>query len=164
MGHVWLVGMMGSGKTTVGAMVAEMLELPFVDTDSDVVTATGRTIAEMFDEGEHVFREAETRVLSSVASRERSVVSTGGGAILSEENVSTMRRSGTIVLLDVDVATIVERIDIEDERPLLRDEAAIAAILAERTEIYETVADHVVSVMNRTPQNIADEVAACVDM
>jgi shikimate kinase len=164
MGHVWLVGMMGSGKTTVGVLAAQILGLPFVDTDAVVMESTGRTISELFAEGEAVFRGAESDVIASTAGIRRSVVATGGGAILSRENVAVMSGSGTIVLLHVDAETIAERVDLTLDRPLLNSPGAVARVLADRLSIYEDVADHVVSTVGRSPREVAMEVAACVDM
>jgi shikimate kinase len=164
MGHIWLVGMMGSGKTTVGVLAAQILGLPFVDTDAVVMESTGRTINELFAEGEAVFRSAESDVIASTADIQRSVVATGGGAILSSDNVTIMSGSGTIVLLHVDAETITERVEFMEDRPLLNSPGAVARILADRLSIYEDVADHVVSTVGRSPQDVAMEVAACVDM
>lgn len=164
MGHIWLVGMMGSGKTTVGVLVAQILGLPFIDTDTVVMESTGCTISELFSRAEGVFRDAESDVIAASADVARSVIATGGGAILSEENVSTMSGSGTIVLLNVDAGTIAERIDLTADRPLLGSPGDVARILADRLSIYENVADHVVSTVGRSPREVAEEVAACVDM
>ncbi|MEN8040311.1 MAG: shikimate kinase [Actinomycetota bacterium] len=164
MGHIWLVGMMGSGKTTVGVLTAQNLKVPFVDTDATVMETTGQTIGELFAVGESVFREAEARAIAAVATRPDSVVATGGGAILSTENVSVMRGSGTIVLLDVDAETIATRVEVRADRPLLDSPDAIARVLTERLSLYEDAADYVVSTIGREPTRIAMEVAACVDM
>ncbi len=164
MGHIWLVGMMGSGKTTVGVLVAQILGLPFIDTDAFVMESTGYTINELFSRGEDVFRDAESDVIASGAEGARSVIATGGGAILSVENVATMSGSGTIILLHVDVGTIAERVDLTTDRPLLDTPGAVARILADRLSIYEDAADHVVSTVGRSPADVAEEVAACVDM
>lgn len=164
MTHIWLVGMMGSGKTTVGVLAAQILGLPFVDTDTVVMESTSRTIDELFAEGEAEFREAEAEVIASTADAQRSVVATGGGAILSEENVAIMSDSGTIVLLQVDAETIAERVDTTAHRPLLGPPGAVERILAARLSIYEDVADHVIATVGRSPREVAMEVTACADM
>ena len=103
-------------------------------------------------------------MIASTADIQRSVVATGGGAILSSDNVTIMSGSGTIVLLHVDAETITERVEFMEDRPLLNSPGAVARVLADRLSIYEDVADHVVSTVGRSPQDVAMEVAACVDM
>lgn len=164
MGHIWLIGMMGSGKTTVGVLAAQILTRPFLDTDAMVMSSTGRTIPELFEESEATFRTAEASVLATAAAEPDAVIASGGGSILSRENVVEMQKSGEIVLLDVDAETIAERITPGDNRPLLRNVGEIEKILAERAEVYSTVAQYVVSTVGRSPHEIAWEVAECVDM
>jgi shikimate kinase len=164
MGHIWLVGMMGSGKTTVGVLVAQILGRPFVDTDDAVMERTGRTIPELFDDSEATFRGAESMVIAETAVLADSVVATGGGSILSQDNIDIMERSGTIVLLEADEKTIAQRAETAADRPLLDDAHAIGRILAERAEAYHQAAGHTVSTAGRTPDEIAGEVASCVDM
>jgi shikimate kinase len=155
--------MMGSGKTTVGVLAAQILDRPFVDTDAAVMADTGRTIPELFAESESVFRREESLVIASAATRRPSVIASGGGSILSRDNVRVMTISGTIVLLDVDADTIAKRIAVGDDRPLVTNEEAIVRILGERTDVYRSVAQHTVATVGRTPQEVAMEVAACVD-
>jgi shikimate kinase len=164
MGHIWLIGMMGSGKTTVGMLTAQMLNKPFVDTDVTVMTTTGRTIPELFEENEEEFRMAESIAIGDAAGGEDSIIATGGGAILSDDNVTMMRRSGSVILLAVDAATVVERVDIDESRPLLSTTESVERILAERADVYNTVAHHVVQTVGRTPKEIAVDVTSCVDM
>ncbi len=164
MGHIWLIGMMGSGKTTTGVLAAQILDRPFVDTDDVVMAKTERTITELFKESETTFREAESIVIAETAAHTDSVVATGGGSVLLQENVDIMERSGTIVLLEADEETIAQRAEVAADRPLLSDEHAIRRILAERTEAYRLVARYTVSTIGRAPSEVAEEVASCVDM
>jgi shikimate kinase len=163
MGHIWLVGMMGSGKTTVGVLAAQLLGRPFVDTDASVVTNTGRTIPDLFAIGESAFRAAESEAITAAAENADSVIATGGGSILSEDNVTIMRASGSLVLLDVDAQTIRDRIDFSTSRPLLQSADSVDLLLAERADAYNTVAQHIVPTVGRVPGEIAMEVASCVD-
>jgi len=164
MGHIWLIGMMGSGKTTVGVIAAQILERPFLDTDAMVMSNTGKTIPELFDESEAIFRDAESAAVAAAAIESDAVVASGGGSILSEDNVAVMKGSGTIVLLEVDAATITERVDVGENRPLLHNAESIKRILAERDDVYGNAAQRIVATVGRTPQDIAMEVASCVDM
>jgi len=164
MGHIWLIGMMGSGKTTVGILIGQLLNMPFVDTDVTVTITTGRTIPELFEESEDAFRIAETVEIVNAAGGEDSVIATGGGAILANGNVALMRASGTVVLLTVDATTVIERVEIDESRPLLPTTESVERILAERADVYNTVAHHVVQTVGRTPEEIAVDVTSCVDM
>jgi shikimate kinase len=164
MGHIWLIGMMGSGKTTTGVLVARILDRPFIDTDAAVMVETGMTIPELFDESESTFREAESVAITRVAGQADAVIATGGGSILARENVTIMEGTGTIVLLDADAGTIAERVARTTDRPLLADGDSIEHILDKRAGVYRSVARHVVSTVGRTADEVASEVASCVDM
>jgi shikimate kinase len=163
MGHVWLIGMMGTGKTTVGAIVAEQRELPLHDTDATVMATTGRTIPELFADSETTFRDAERRVIADLATAPDSVIATGGGAVLDPRNVETMRGSGRIVLLTATTTAIRERVGDDDERPLLADDGAVERIAAERRSLYAGAAELTVDTSGRNPASIAEEVIAWLD-
>jgi shikimate kinase len=164
MDHLWLIGMMGTGKTTVGAIVAERLSLPLVDTDAEVMEQSGKTIPELFTESEATFRQWESEVITTIATGRVSVVSTGGGAILEPSNVETMRGSGTTILLTADVAELDRRLHTDDgvARPLHVDQAGLQQLGADRMSTYIAAADHVVDTTARTPHEAAKEVLACV--
>ena len=119
MSHIWLIGMMGSGKTTIGAIVAERLELPLVDTDGMVMERSGRTIPEIFDESEEAFRNLEAGVVREVADGPAAVISTGGGVVVDDRNVALMRSSGVTLLLDASIDELVARIGMDEHRPLV---------------------------------------------
>lgn len=164
MGHIWLIGMMGSGKSTVGEMAANLLDRPFVDTDSAVVTVTGRTIPDLFGESEALFRETESLVIAEASTDRAAVIASGGGAILSSANVDVMTATGMIILLDVDATSVIERLSMDQERPLLNVEADVHRLLSERSDLYRAAAHQVVQTVGRTPAEIATEVATCADM
>jgi shikimate kinase len=164
MGHIWLIGMMGSGKTTSGVLVAQILDRPFVDTDHAVMARTEKTIPDLFELSEATFRDAESTVIAETAALADAVVATGGGSVLSQGNIDIMEGSGTIVFLDADEETIVQRTEIAADRPLLPDVPAIRRLIAERSETYHLAAAHTVSTIGRTPNEVAEEVAMCVDM
>jgi shikimate kinase len=162
--HVVLVGMMGSGKSTVGPIVAARLGRRYADTDAEVEKAAGSTVAELFERKcERHFREEESRVLEEVLSGAApAVVSVGGGAVLDRSNRKKMAESGTVVWLRATPATLVERLSAQQAaaRPLLAGdpEGAIARLEGERRPLYQEVADVVVDVDYLS----ADEVAAAV--
>jgi shikimate kinase len=163
MGHVWLVGMMGVGKTTVGALVAERLGLPLVDSDGMVMERTGRTIPDLFDDGEEVFRSAERAAIAEIASAADCVVSTGGGAVLDDANVAAMRSAGRVVLLRADLPELIDRIAGGKGRPLATAPSDIGVIAEARATRYREVADHTVDTSGRSPEEVADEVVAWLD-
>ncbi len=164
MGHLWLIGMMGSGKTTIGKHVSIRLGLPFIDTDDRVVATSGRTIAELFAVGEASFRELERTTISEIAAFNDHVVSTGGGVVLDERNVATMHETGTTVLLDAEPHVLEERVKGSTERPLLTGGRPLSEIAGERAPIYRDAADVVVDTSGRTVRDIVKEVAACAPM
>ena len=161
MGHIWMIGMMGTGKTTVGALVAEQLTRPFADLDTEIMVHTGRTIPELFQAGEERFREMESMVLARLAEGEPSVISTGGGSILRPSNVDIMRRTGTLVLLTASTAEISDRIGIAVDRPLATGTSALSDLATSRDASYEDAADATVDTDGKSPDSVAEEVVAC---
>jgi shikimate kinase len=152
-GPVVLVGLMGSGKTTVGRRLAARLDLPFVDADDAVEASTGRTVAELFAaRGEDGFRDVEADVLATLlAGPEPVVVAAGGGVVLREANRARLAADDvTVVWLDADPAFLASRIERKDHRPLLAGEETPRAVLtrlhAERAALYAEVADLTVEV------------------
>jgi shikimate kinase len=161
MGHIWMIGMMGTGKTTVGALVAEHLSRPFSDLDTEIMVHTGRTIPELFQAGEERFREMESMVLARLAEGDPGVVSTGGGAVLRSSNVEIMERTGTVVLLTASVDEITDRLGDGDGRPLANGASSLADLSTRRLESYENAAHFTVSTDGKSPQAVAQEVVAC---
>ncbi len=147
MDHIWLIGMMGSGKSTVGRCLADRLGRPLYDIDAIIEDAVGSTVSELFERaGEAAFREQERRAIANVAGLPPGVVATGGGAVLDERNVDTMKSAGSIVLLAADVEVVAERIGGGNDRPLLAggDGGALHSIANERDARYRAAADVVV--------------------
>lgn len=156
--------MMGTGKTTVGALVAERLGRPFVDLDTEIMEHTGRTIPGLFAASEERFREAESTVLALLAGADPSVYSTGGGSVARPTNVEVMKRTGTLVLLTASVETIVARIGDDPMRPLAREPRSLADLASDREAIYDEAADHVIDTEGKEPGTVAEEVLACSGM
>ena len=113
-----LIGLPGSGKTTVGGLLARQVGLPFRDCDPQVERLAGRTVAQLFSGGEECFRRWETAALQALCAGEDCVLATGGGAVLRPENRALLRRSGVLFWLDRPVADIERTLEIES-RPLL---------------------------------------------
>ena len=137
---VVLVGMMGSGKTAIGRALAATLDVPFVDSDAAIEEAAAATIPEIFArDGEAFFRLRETEVLKRLLAGPPGVVSTGGGAFMSDENRNAIADMGVAVWLDASLDTLWERVRHKDTRPLLRTanpKATLTQIFEERTPIY----------------------------
>jgi len=162
--HLVLVGLMGAGKSTVGACCAERLDRPFVDTDDEIV----RRAAMPFDEiwrtgGEARFRELEREVIADVcASPDPLVIASGGGAIVDAGNRRRLRETGVVVWLRAPTAVLAARVGDGATRPLLAGdpEGALARLGAARRDAYEASADAVVDTEDRAVDEVADAVLA----
>jgi shikimate kinase len=135
-----LVGMMGAGKSSIGRKLAQTLEIPFVDADTEIETAAGMTIPEIFaSQGEPYFRAGEARVISRLLEGGPQVLATGGGAFMREETREAVRAKGISVWLNADYDVLVRRIKRRSDRPMLKtaDPAGtLKALIAERYPIY----------------------------
>ncbi|MEE8497535.1 MAG: shikimate kinase [Acidimicrobiia bacterium] len=152
---IWLIGMMGSGKSTVAPLVAAALDCEWVDADAVIEEEAGRSIIELFGESEASFRAVEVDVIRSLAGG-HAVVATGGGAIMTEA-ADIMRASGLVVWLRATIGTLRARIGTGEERPLLADGfAAIEQIDGLRRDRYAGLADVVVDTDDRSPEEIAE--------
>lgn len=141
-----LIGIMGAGKSTLGAQLAEHLGISFVDTDSAVVTRTGRDIAQIFSkEGEAEFRRLESEALQEALTGGYSVIACGGGIVESPSNRELLSKC-TVVYLSVSAQTAALRCGDGEDRPMLGAdiESSIARLLDTRVPIYEEIADFVV--------------------
>jgi len=160
--HVLLVGMMGSGKSTVGRIVASRLRRPFLDSDADVERRTGKSVPEIFAErGERAFRAEERAALGTVlACGVPSVVAVAGGAVLDPEVRRRVRSAGVVVWLDVAPSALFRRIGNGAGRPLLGTDPAgtLARLDSIRRPVYRELADVVIDVACRRPDAIAEEV------
>jgi len=142
-----LVGLMGSGKTTIGKAVARRLELPFLDTDHEIERRTGVKIPTIFDvEGEAGFRRREALTIAELMAAPCVVLATGGGAVLDAESRAMMKRHGWVVYLDVPVRQLYERTRNDPNRPLLRVAdplGKLEELRAQRDPLYREVADFI---------------------
>jgi shikimate kinase len=137
---VVLVGMMGSGKTAIGRTLAQVLDVPYVDSDAEIESAANATIAEIFDKsGESFFRDREAEVIARLLQSRPCILSTGGGAYLAQRNRAAISDHGVAVWLDADLDLLWERVRHKDTRPLLRTanpKATLAALFEDRNPIY----------------------------
>lgn len=121
--HIFLIGFMGSGKSTVGALLAERLNLPFLDTDKEIEKKEGKSVNEIFSkDGEAVFRKMEMDFLGGLKSQSPSVIAVGGGLPTIENALPLMHEIGLVIYLNTSLLTLLKRLREEkDQRPLLRD-------------------------------------------
>ncbi|MBE9029440.1 shikimate kinase [filamentous cyanobacterium LEGE 11480] len=156
--NVYLIGMMGSGKTTIGQRFAEALEYRYFDTDQLIETAAKQPVTQIFAEsGEPVFRELETNTLQALSSMTRCTIATGGGIILKPENWGYLR-NGVIVWLDVPVDVLYDRLQADTTRPLLQQgdlREQLEILDASRRSIYSQADIHLPITATDTPAQIA---------
>lgn len=165
--RIVLVGYRGTGKTTVGPILAARLGWSFFDCDDVLEQSTGRTVSELFrTEGEAGFRDRETAVLADLCGRERVVIATGGGAVLRETNRAVIRRGGVVAWLTAPAEVIHRRLTDDPHtaarRPALTtgglDE--VVNLLAVREPLYRAVADLTLDSTNRSPDELATDILA----
>ncbi len=136
--NVVLIGMPGSGKSTVGSILAEKLGKSFIDTDQEIVKAAGKEITEIFAlEGEERFRDRETVAILDASKKTSSIISTGGGAILRDKNVSALKNNGKIYFIDRPLSALLPT----DDRPLANSKEMIKKRFNERYDLYLSVCD-----------------------
>jgi shikimate kinase len=159
--NIVLTGFMGTGKTEVGRVIARKLGYVLIDVDGEIEKSQKMKIADIFREcGELAFRDIESSVIRSLSERERTVISTGGGAVLRQENMDNLRKQGMIFCLKASAGTIYDRTRRSNDRPLLRVEDPLAKInelLVARQPYYEK-ADMVIDTEGKSPVQVAEEI------
>jgi shikimate kinase len=161
---VVLVGPPGAGKTTVGALVAARLAVPFRDTDADVESQTGRSVADIFvDSGEDEFRALERAAVARALAEHEGVLAVGGGAVL-DEGTRAILADHAVVFLSVEVKDAASRVGFNRDRPLLlgNPRAQWLRLMEARRPLYEQVAVATVPTDGRTPDEVADDVVQAV--
>jgi shikimate kinase len=165
-GNIFLVGMMGAGKTTLGKALAQRLAREFFDTDRVLVERTGVAVATIFDiEGEPGFRRREALALAELAQRSECVVATGGGIVLAPENRQAMRAAGTVIYLRARLENLWERTRHDSTRPLLSTpdpRGTLARLLEEREPLYREAAHLVVETGSQSAATLVNRVAAAL--
>ncbi|MFJ5552340.1 shikimate kinase [Streptomyces sp. NPDC093225] len=161
-----LVGPMGSGKSTVGALLAERLGAPYRDTDADIVAAQGREISEIFvDEGEPYFRQLEKAAVAAAVAEHRGILALGGGAVL-DEDTRALLAGQPVVYLSMDVEEAVRRVGLGAARPLLavNPRRQWRELMEARRHLYTDVARVEVATDNRTPEEVAEAILDALEL
>lgn len=162
MTSIFLVGPMGSGKSTVGRALARKIGYRFIDSDREIEARCGVDIPTIFDyEGESGFRERESRIIDELTSLPGVVLATGGGAILRPENRQHLMCRGHVILLQVDIKEQLRRVAFDANRPLLQTddpEARLRALMEEREPIYKSVADVEISTDSRRMYHVVSRI------
>ena len=160
--RVILIGPMGSGKTTIGQLIAKRLDIAFRDTDQVVEEETGRTVSDIFlEDGEDAFRLLEKGVLRNELLSDGTVLALGGGAPISIDAQSALRAiASPVVYLDISLATVAPRIGFNRDRPLLlhNPRGQWQTLMEARRPIYESIADTVIDVNTKSENEIVDEI------
>ncbi len=161
--NIILVGPMGSGKTTVGRRLAESLNIDFFDADHEIIEKTGVSIDHIFDlEGEEGFRKRESKILKELCSKSNIVLATGGGAVILEENRSTIKEAGSVIYLSSSVDQILRRTAKSKTRPLLENSTdrrkTISNIVSSRDPLYREIATIIINSNGKKLNAVINEI------
>ena len=163
MRNLFIIGMMGSWKSTVGLKLAEAMSMKFVDTDDSIEEVTKMKISDIFTEfGEDRFREMETAFFIEKAKQTGHVFSTGGGIVLKPENRKTLKKYGTTFFLNATIKTLADRLHNTQKRPLLTESDNVTMCLEkiweERRNYYKSSSHHTIDTNNLSPEQVLDEI------
>ena len=166
--NIFLIGPMGTGKTTIGKQLARELKMPFYDSDRVIEEHTGANIPLIFDlEGEDGFRKREQAVIDELSRMQNIVLATGGGAVLREENRRLLAERGTTFYLYTDLKSLLERTRKDKNRPLLHGEESPEIILKrlmdERDSLYRQTADHIIDTGNSSIRGVIKAIIGCLE-
>lgn len=161
--NIVLIGMRGSGKTTIGKLLAKRLGKQFIEMDELIVQRLGQSIPEIVNRyGWEKFRDVEEEIAREVAGWDNVVNATGGGVVTREKNVQELKKKGKLVWLKANIDTLLRRIGNDQSRPSLTGKSQrddMEAVLAERRPIYQRVADFIVDTEGKTPEEVAEAIA-----
>jgi shikimate kinase len=153
---------MGAGKSTIGRLLSQELKLEFLDSDKEIESRAGADIPWIFDvEGEEGFRDREQAVILELTQKPDIVLSTGGGAILRNENRTALSAAGTVVYLQTSIEQQLERTSRDKNRPLLQTDnprAVLESLMAVRHPLYMDAADMIIKTDHRHPKTVANEI------
>ena len=161
MENIVLCGFMGSGKSTIGKMLSNTLDMPLIDTDEYIEKKLNMSIPQIFAEkGENFFRQTELEVCRELSALSGYIISTGGGTLLKSENVSAVKQSGTVFFLNVSEEAVLYRLRNDTSRPLLQREDkkdAVHKLMTERLPLYKRAADFIIDA-EQTPKKVCEQI------
>jgi shikimate kinase len=161
-GNIFLIGLMGAGKTTIGKLLAKQLGKTFYDTDLEVEKRTGVKIPVIFDlEGEEGFRKREAAVIQELTSLENIVLATGGGAVIAQENRNCLKRNGDVIYLRANVNDLWHRMRHDKQRPLLQNvdiRAKLQQLYRDRHPLYMDIASIIVDTGNQPTATVIKQI------
>src|SRR5258706_701747 len=159
--NIVLTGFMGTGKSVVGRHLATELHVPFVDVDQAITKKAGKPIKEIFAaEGESAFRKFENDVITELAAQDKTVIATGGGALLNDKNREALQKNGILICLTARIGTLLERLKDDLTRPLLSGEnleQKVERLMTERQSVYNLCPIQV-DTEGKTIAEVADEI------
>jgi shikimate kinase len=159
--NIALIGFMGTGKSSVGQIVAQLLHFTFLDTDHVIESRTGKSISDLFaQDGEPAFRELEKKIVAELATRKKTVISTGGGLPVNPDNLASLKTHALTVCLWASAEKIWERVRSQTHRPLLNEPDPLAKIkkLLEQREPFYRQADVLLNTEMRALKDVAQQV------
>ncbi len=165
--NLYLVGMPGSGKSTIGKVLSRHLNLEFIDADQELVSRTGVSIANIFQvEGEAGFRTRESQLLAALCQRDRLLLATGGGVVLRQDNRELLQRTGIVIYLHATLDHLWQRTRHDSRRPLLQTEnprSVLKCLLEVRDPLYRQVADLTVETGRQSIGKLVSEIDRQLD-
>lgn len=166
MQNIYLIGMMGSGKTSTGRALARLWGMKFIDLDEEIESRSHRSINEIFRElGEPYFRSEEKKALKEAAGGKETVVAPGGGIVLDPGNVATMKSTGKVIYLAASLETLWHRVRDKRDRPLLEvqdPKATFIQLFEERRPLYHSACDEKIETEGLSPEEAARKIAETV--
>ncbi|MFN8008958.1 MAG: shikimate kinase [Terriglobia bacterium] len=157
---IFLVGFMGSGKSTIGPLLSRLLNWEFIDLDQEIEREEGRSVRQIFaEQGEAYFRECEARLLQSLKAKGPSVIALGGGAFVRPSNRDLIHELGYSVFLDCPLEILIQRCPQDGSRPLWLSSESVESLYAARVPVYQK-SDFRIDVSTQTPEQIASAVLA----
>ena len=160
--NIFIVGSMGSGKTSIGKMLAKNNNLSFLDTDHEIIRSCGYSIPDIFEKfGEEHFRGLETEQLRKMNAIENHIISTGGGIILRDDNERLMKDLGIIIFLDININSQIDRVKNRKNRPLLNNNNLkdnLLSLKKIRDPIYKNISNYIIDVSGKERDQVINEI------
>ena len=160
--NIFIIGSMGSGKTSIGKILAKNNHLSFLDTDHEIIRSCGYSIPDIFEKfGEEHFRNLETEQLRKMDTIENHVISTGGGIVLKDDNKKLIKSLGLIIFLDINISSQMDRVKNRKNRPLLNDKNLkdnLLSLKKIRDPIYKKISNYIIDVSGKERNQVINEI------